>query len=98
MDRAQPAGGLAGRLAVAEHDPGGDVKGPVQASPRVLAVVGVLSHAGRHQRVRDLQQQRPSPAGQQHRLAVDPPGDVAGSVQAVVPAGGRHSHHGSRRA
>jgi hypothetical protein len=69
--------GLLSGPHVAEDDLRGQVDRAGQAPPGILAVLRVVRDAGRHQRMRDLQDQCGSAAGKQHALAVDAPRDGA---------------------
>ena len=79
--------GLLGPLGAAEHDLGREVERPVEAAPRVLAVVRVLGHAGCHQRMCDLKHQRSAASQEQDALPVDSPRERAGAEQARIAHG-----------
>ena len=59
------------------------IQGPeeLEAAQRLLSEAAVLVHAGRHQRVGDLRQQRRAAGEHQHGLPVDAPEHAGGIEQ-----------------
>ena len=66
----------------AEDDGQGQLQGAHQPLQRLLLEAAVLGDAGGDQRMGNLQEQGAPAAEQQHRLAVDPPGDAVGGEEA----------------
>jgi hypothetical protein len=81
---ADPVTGLSGLRGGTEGD-GDDVRRrPVQPSPRIVAIGGVLRQAGHRARVQGLQVQRPEAGDREDRLGVHPPGHRVRAEQAEV--------------
>ena len=88
VDVAQALGRLVRLLGRAEDDARGEVERPVEAAPRVLAVVRVLRDARADERMGDLHDDRGASSEEKDALPVHPPGDALGAEQARVAHGG----------
>src|SRR5438445_657824 len=83
--------------AIAEHDRERGVEGAQQPSVRRAAEVRVLVDAGGDERMRDLQEERRAPAGEQEELAVDAARDGIGREEpGIAHDSSLDSTHGHR--
>jgi hypothetical protein len=75
---------LFGRRPIAVHDPKHGIHGAPETPERMREEIAVIGDARRYQRMRELEEERPLSAEEQHRLAVDAAEDAVARKEAVV--------------